>query len=357
MRRAKSSLSYAIDRVRGLTKPIGPRLESCGSKFVPIACACDPNRLAEVKCRQWWFCMTCQRARAARYEMKLRASLREAEARAVRAWNHRGSRGMQPSLVLLTLTQRHSGSLAADVAALRDGWRRLYKSMHPTFGRFEYVAVWEVTPGRCSSCDGYVDDRPTAHVARARRHAVRFTAAEHRARNPCACSDPRPEGHVHLHVAAVWGYRDYGRVRELWLAACPTSEMFSVVRKRIDGKASTPTSIAHYLGAYLSKGVDASSFTAELRAEVSAAFYNAHLVFASIGFWEPENHDCKKCHAPIRRKRAIEADVYDAIVREQRVPHYHLVRQEPLADRVGEITLHVWHHALEPPSDPRSWDG
>lgn len=170
---------------------------------------------------------------------------------------------MKPGIVLLTMTQQHSGNLTADQEALSEGWRGLYKRMHADYGACPFVGVWEVTPGK----DGL--------------------------------------GHVHLHVAAVWRYRDWSRVREQWLSACPTSRYITFVRERKDGKPSTPASVANYLGKYLSKGADLSSFHPRLRAEVSAAFYNKHSVMTSSRFWKRLPKCCAKCQ---ERYRLVELE-------------------------------------------------
>lgn len=193
---------------------------------------------------------------------------------------------MRPEIRLITLTQRHSGNLSDDQQALMAGWRALYKRMHEEYGRFPYVGVWEVTRGR----DGL--------------------------------------GHVHLHLAVIWQWRDYKRIRAQWERACPSSMQFDIVRKRRDGRPSTPTSIANYVGKYISKGVDLDAFTPRLRAEVSAAFYNQRSVVTSLGFWRREPKCCAKCHD---RYRLVEIEL------------------PALAYRLPENVLHLVFHGLEPP--------
>src|SRR5436853_3666235 len=101
---------------------------------------------------------------------------------------------MKPQIVLLMLSQEHSGDLAKDQQALAEGWRKLYKRMNEDDGWFPYVGVWEVTSGR----DGL--------------------------------------GHVHMHIACVWRYRDWKRVRAQWERACPSSQYLDIADKRRDGK-------------------------------------------------------------------------------------------------------------------------
>jgi len=178
----------------------------------------------------------------------------------------------------------------ADQGALADGWRKLYKRMHDDYGSFPYVGVWEVTRGR----DGL--------------------------------------GHVHMHVAVVWRYRDWSRIREQWLRACPTSQYLTFVAKRKDGKASSPSSVAKYLGKYLSKGADVGGFDARMRAEVSAAFYNQRSVLASVYFWQRVEKCCRKCS---ERYRLVEVEPFSV-----------------LDSRRDDGVLHLYFHGLEPPLNP-----
>jgi hypothetical protein len=156
-------------------------------------------------------------------------------------------------IVLVTLTLRHSGDLEVDRKALAGGWRRLYKSLHDEYGKFPYVGVWEVTPG----ADG--------------------------------------KGHLHMHVAVVWPWRDWSHVRALWLRACPESERITFVAGRRDGRRSDPKSVANYLGKYLSKGIETIDYTPELRTRIVAASYNTRWVFTSRRFWITFVPLCQRC--------------------------------------------------------------
>jgi hypothetical protein len=196
---------------------------------------------------------------------------------------------MRPQLLLLTFTTGHTGDLSADQAAIAEGWRGLYKRMHDDYGSFPYVGVWEVTPGTDKL------------------------------------------GHVHLHVAVVWRYRDWSRIREQWITACPTSLYLDIKKRRKDGKDSSPASVANYLAKYLGKGADAGKFDARLRAEVSAAFYNKHSVIVSGGFWQrPAVKCCAKCSEP-----------------------YRMVDVEPVSvfERAIDGVWNIYFHGLEPPTE------
>jgi hypothetical protein len=265
--RLKSCRAYAVARVARLTCDIAPRLDACGVESLPIACACGLVG-AKKTCRQWWLCGSCRAKRAPSLEHDIRKGLDAALSGEVAAWGAAGGLGMRPQLVLLTLTQKHTGDLSADQGALSDGWRKMYKRLHEDHGAFPYVGVWEVTKGT----DGL--------------------------------------GHVHMHVAVIWRYRDWSRVREQWLRACPTSQYLDIKAKRRDGKASSPGSVAKYLGKYLSKGADVGAFDPRLRAEVSAAFYNQRSVITSVYFWRRIEKCCAKCR---ERYRLVEIERWDAI--------------------------------------------
>lgn len=253
----KRKRSYAVSRVQRLRADIAPRLDDCSTEFLPIACACGLVGATQA-CRQFWLCATCRAKRTGPLSADIRRGLRAALDREVEAWGREGARGMRPELRLITLTVRHSGNLSTDQQAIARGWRSLYKRMHEEYGAFPYVGVWEVTPGR----DGL--------------------------------------GHVHMHLAVIWRWRNYKRIREQWERACGSSLQFDIKRKRRDGRASTPTSITSYIAKYVSKGVDIAAFTPRLRAEVSAAFYNQRAVITSLGFWMREPKCCAKCKCRYR---------------------------------------------------------
>jgi len=256
--------AYAVARVARLTADIAPRLASCGDESLPIACACGLVGARKV-CRQWWLCGPCRAKRTPTLTHDIRKGLAAALSSEVMRWGDGGGRGMRPQLILLTFTDEHTGDLMRDQTAIAEGWRALYKRMHEDYGRFPYVGVWEVTPGT----DGL--------------------------------------GHVHLHVAVVWRYRDWERVREQWGRACPTSKYLDIKHRRKDGKDSSPSSVSKYLAKYLGKGADLGAFNGYLRAEVSAAFYNQRSVMTSEGFWQRVEKCCAKCN---ERYRLVEPGAF-----------------------------------------------
>jgi hypothetical protein len=281
----KRCREYASARAARLRADMVPRLNWCGTESLHVRCACGYVG-AKKRCRQWWLCPTCRDKRMPSLGGDIRRGLDRALKKEVERWGRGGAKGMKPQIVLVTLTQKHSGNLSADQQALAEGWRKLYKRMHEDYGSFPYVGVWEVTKGR----DGL--------------------------------------GHVHMHLAVVWSYRDWSRIRDQWIAACPTSSYLTFVAKRRDGKASTPASVGNYLGKYLSKGADLGSFGPTLRAEVSAAFYNQRSVIASVRFFAKLVKCCSKCH----QRYYLEEPEFES----QRMRH--------------EMTLGLYFHGLEPPS-------
>lgn len=238
----RGSAPYAQRRADALRRPVGVALGGCGRTGRLVHCACPGERPRWFGCRQHWLCRRCRLARTGRLSRRLAEALPRALSAAAVPGFRRHHR-----VVLATFSQRHSGDLSADRKALADGWRRFYLSYVRRYGSFSYAGVWEVTPG----------------------------------------SDGR--GHVHIHVAVIWPYRDWAVLRRLWLDACPTSS-------RVSFEASnTPERCARYLAKYLSKGVDGAEFTPELRARVSAAMYANRSVFTSRRFWVPWRPLCPDC--------------------------------------------------------------
>lgn len=264
----KRCRAYAVARVARLTADIAPRLDACGTVSIPIACACGLVG-AKRRCRQWWLCGDCRAKRAPSLGADIRKGLDAALSAEVYRWGDGGGRGMRPQIVLMTMTTEHTGDVGADQGAIALGWRKLYKAMHADYGAFPYCGVWEVTRGR----DGL--------------------------------------GHVHLHVAVIWRYRDWARVREQWIAACPSSQYLTLVAKRKDGKASSPSSVGKYLGKYLGKGADVAGFEPRLRAEVSAAMYNQRSVVASAHFWRRVEKCCAKCNERYRLVEIEPVGIFD----------------------------------------------
>jgi hypothetical protein len=321
------SLQYAKARALATAQRMRPRLDECGKDEVAVACQCGP-RAVKVRCRQRWVCKACQVAFSAKREPMIRDALVNALDDEHREWGRRGGKrggGQQPAIYLLTVSHAHTGDIGRDLEVLSSAWRTFSKSMHREWGRAPYVGTWELTPGRCTTCNGYPDGKG----GRAR----------------CACDRPTPEGHLHLHVAVVWWRREWDRVSELWRAACPSSRGIDIrelesskasyqpasdlqvapyVAKYEPGQASAvrpvrrstlnaAKSAAHYIAKYITKGADGRGYTPMLRADVCAAFYNRHSFVTSSEFWMPENKCCRKCEARIRRVQTIAPELWDSL--------------------------------------------
>jgi len=232
-------------RARAIEQTVPRRLAACATRGTLTRCGCRGRReVAWHWCGRHLLCTRCQRRRARRLKMRMRDGLLAA-ARAAPRWHQ---------WTLITLTLQHSGDIARDRADLAAGWRRFYRALWKRgWGRFPYVGVWEVTPGR----DG--------------------------------------KGHVHIHVAALWPFRDWHVCSALWRRACPRSARISFVRRRRDGRPSSPESVANYLAKYVSKGVQTEDFTPQLRSRIVAGTYNTRWVMTSRGFWQVFTPICRDC--------------------------------------------------------------
>jgi hypothetical protein len=86
---------------------------------------------------------------------------------------------------------------------------------------------------------------------------------------------------------------DWELQRELWLQSCPSSA-------RVDFSASNSVPrAARYVSKYVSKGVQTSAFSPELRARVLAGTYNTRWLFSSSGAWVRFRPCCKSCGVPV----------------------------------------------------------
>lgn len=250
----EGSYTYAANRAAALARPLQPRMRQCGRVIYEIACG---NRSAKPillhrPCRQWWVCKRCRLRRSHALRGRITSAMSA-------AWAAATAGGVRAAIRLTTFTVRHVGTLADRRRAVADGWRRFYKAVHAWLGRFPYVATWEVTPGD----DGY--------------------------------------GHPHLHLAWIGPrFVPYGRMLAIWRwAVRDPGAVLHHAGNRKHGAGNTAHGIANYLAKYLSKGVELSNFTDDLRSEVVAAFYNAHLVLTSHKFWVRKTCDC--CGERFRR--------------------------------------------------------
>lgn len=234
---------YAFRRARRLRRPYVERLDGCARAGVLVKCACPGKRdVRWYACRQHVMCERCQRQRSKRMGARVRAGLENAHAQA-------------PKLmaVLITISVRHTGDIGADRASLARGWRRFYRAYHRRFGAFPYVGTHEITPGRDKL------------------------------------------GHPHAHIVALWPFRDWSQLAELWRAACPESTRISFVASR------SVRGAAKYVSKYISKGVQTDEFSPELRARILAGTYQTRWLMSSVRFWVPFVPVCRCCKQPVQR--------------------------------------------------------
>jgi hypothetical protein len=238
-------------RADALARPLEERLRECGLDGVTVACACG-RRSVKVRCGQRWLCRDCQKRTYARLRSRLARAMKAHLAAAQRARAH--GRGQARRPVLMTLTTRHSGDLAADRERIGTTWRRTRQWMHKRVGKFVYALVWEVTPGRDAL------------------------------------------GHVHAHVVTLLPWVDFratiGEVKRASGGECSMD---------FQSAAKTVRSLVGYLAKYATKGVQVADFSAELAARVLDATYAKRAVSASRAFWLPEPPcACKACGEPWR---------------------------------------------------------
>lgn len=248
-----SQRRYADARARRLDSPYTKRLDGCARSGVNVKCGCKGRRDTRwFTCRQHLVCERCQHERARRLGVRIRKGLEAAAA-------------ANPHLmvVLITISVRHTGDIAADRKALARGWRRFYKAYHRRWGAFPYVGTHEITPGRDKL------------------------------------------GHPHAHIVALWPHRRWGPnapgprdeddLATLWRAACPEST-------RINFEASRSVKgAARYVSKYISKGVQGAEFAPELRTRVVCGTYGTRWLMSSVGFWVPFVPCCPDCQQPIVR--------------------------------------------------------
>lgn len=247
VRRTKSQegsrAQYARRRVAALKRPRLDRRAKCRTEKRPVACACGV-RAVDVKCGDRLLCAHCQKLAAARLRERLIPSFEARKAECRGRW-----RG-QLFTDMFTLTCRHSGSPSDDRACIERGWRAVRKLLHKRVGRFPYMLVWEVTPGR----DGL--------------------------------------GHVHAHAVAVLPWVSWAALRRAYFVATKgRGERFRITSSSTTSSARA----ANYVCKYVSKGVQLSDFAPVLAANVAAAFYGKRWHTPSHRFYEPKRVGCPDC--------------------------------------------------------------
>jgi hypothetical protein len=237
-----SQVAYARARAKRLSESYIGRAFDCGKAGKRVRCGCGPA-IMTYGCRQHLVCAACRIRRAKKQGARIYKALAAA--------HHEAERGTLA--VLVTISVRHTGDIGQDRRDLVAGWRRFYKSLHRQIGAFKYIGVHEITPGR----DGL--------------------------------------GHPHAHVVCLWPHLDWSKLSAMWRDACPQST-------RINFQASySVRGAAKYISKYVSKGVETSDFSPELRARAVAGTYGSRWLFTSVRIWLPYEHVCPCCKQPITR--------------------------------------------------------
>jgi hypothetical protein len=250
-----SRAAWALSRARGLRGELAPRLERCGTRAKVLRCRCATVAVW-YRCGRWEVCQTCQRIRSRRQSARIAAGLHGALERERERWRRAGCRrDARPRLYLATFSVRHGSSIEETAERLERAWRAFYKRAHLEGWALAYASVLEVTAGR----DG--------------------------------------QGHPHLHVALVAPYLPYGQLRAAWRRATGDDEaQLDLAANRRDGRPSSASSAARYLGKYLGKGVQVSEMTPELAGRTLAMLWGRRTVRSSRGFWAPwERPPCQCC--------------------------------------------------------------
>lgn len=254
---------YAVRRAESLGRSYASRVRTCGRHGADVKCGCEAvgvvSSFRPYTCRQHLTCRTCLGQRVKKNAPRIREALEA-------AWKKAISGGFEQKMYLhlITLTVPHEGGPIAQREKLASGWRALYKRMWKrwrrrwrAWGAGAYVGTYEVTPGR----DGL--------------------------------------GHVHAHVVIIAPFMDYALLARWWCEATGASHL-DLRPSGTDRKpVRSPRDAAHYVSKYVSKGVQADSFTPEMRADVCAAMYNQRQLFSSRKFWQPFDPVCRFCDCKV----------------------------------------------------------
>lgn len=245
---------YAAARARAIAFDPWERMATCETRERVVTCGCE-RRWVRIKvgCGQRWLCPKCQKSFYSRYGKKLKRAMKARQRLARATYISRGKRkGERRDWTLVTLTVRHSGSIARDRETLVRGWKRLRQWLWSRIGKFDFALVWEFTKGR--------DER----------------------------------GHLHAHVAALWPWFDWADLAVAWKRATGGESTRINCQRATKGAGGA----AAYLAKYVSKGLEVTDAPAVLAAEAVATMYGKRHVTASHKFWKPARKTCTTCLQP-----------------------------------------------------------
>lgn len=255
--RLSRSAEWAEHRAQAMALPRADLVATCGTRFRTVACRCG-RREIPVGCDQTLLCRRCSAKHWKRWRKRVTRSL-DGHVRAARgAWASGGRPGKLPGVYLITLTVKHSGSIASDREHLARSWRRLTKVATAEGWWGAYVMVYEVTPGK----DG--------------------------------------QGHVHIHLAAVSSWVPYDRLHAEW------RRIAGAVVLDVSPPKSGSTRVsraADYISKYVTKGVEPQVFTGQKAGELLVAMRGKRKVTTSLDFWRPDRDRetrCRTCHCKHR---------------------------------------------------------
>jgi hypothetical protein len=253
--RAGREARWHASRAAALRRGWIAEVPSCGERVV-AGCGCG-GIVAMERCGVTWACAACARRVYARTHARVRravgaiADAARARTRAAARGRGRVPPGQRWQTRMVTLTVRHSGSVAEDLRRLARAWARWRAWVRARAGAAPaYVRVVEVTPG----ADG--------------------------------------AGHAHYHVIIALPFVNFGDARAAWARAVGQDDA------QVDFGRASAVKAASYVAKYAAKGAMArGEWAPELAARVIDALYQRRKVVFSrgIGTVSRETCACEKC--------------------------------------------------------------